>query len=190
MTLTQYTLPATDKQTNYILTLSQGRDWTSIVSTGTYETVMDVIANADPELEDKRFIARAEASAAIDALLKCRPLQVPSTAQVTHPDLTTLPLSRYALPRSDGSGFDFFEVVERKSGRRFINRLVGSPGDWRREWLSQRHQIFAARHIAEDPKAAAVAYAREHGRCAVCDAHLSDPESIARSMGPVCAKRF
>jgi len=112
--------------------------------------------------------------------------------------LASIPASRYALPNvgagkaADGSWlrWDFFEVVERRGGRRYLNRLVGAPGDWSREWLSLTLQTYAAGHIAEDPRSAAIAYAQQHGRCAVCDAPLSNPESIARSMGPICAKRF
>ena len=49
--------------------------------------------------------------------------------------LARLPLSRYALSRVADGEWDFFEVVERANGPRYVNRLVGSPGDWRRDRL-------------------------------------------------------
>jgi hypothetical protein len=35
-----------------------------------------------------------------------------------------------------------------------------------------------------------VAYGKKFGRCAVCMRELSDPESIERGIGPVCAERM
>lgn len=44
--------------------------------------------------------------------------------------------------------------------------------------------------LIQDPKAAAEAYGLESGICCLCSRELSDPESVARGIGPVCAKRF
>jgi hypothetical protein len=41
-----------------------------------------------------------------------------------------------------------------------------------------------------DPMAAAIAYGKKFGKCAVCHRELSDPESIERGIGPVCATRM
>ena len=40
---------------------------------------------------------------------------------------------------------------------------------------------------AADPLAAAIAYGKEFGQCAVCGRELSDPVSIERGIGPICA---
>jgi hypothetical protein len=44
--------------------------------------------------------------------------------------------------------------------------------------------------IAKDPKAAAIAYGKQYGVCSVCGRELSDPESVERGIGPICAERF
>lgn len=44
--------------------------------------------------------------------------------------------------------------------------------------------------IASDPHGAAVAHGKLTGNCACCNRPLSDPESVARGVGPVCATRF
>lgn len=44
--------------------------------------------------------------------------------------------------------------------------------------------------IEQDPEAAAVLHGRASGRCAVCSRDLTDPESIARGIGPICQERF
>ena len=49
--------------------------------------------------------------------------------------------------------------------------------------------IEAARVLAGDPKAAAMAYAKESGRCYKCDRTLTTPESIEAGIGPVCSER-
>ena len=44
--------------------------------------------------------------------------------------------------------------------------------------------------IEADPEAAAVLHGKASGRCAVCSRDLTDPESIERGIGPVCAGKF
>jgi hypothetical protein len=44
--------------------------------------------------------------------------------------------------------------------------------------------------VAADPKAAAIAYGKEYGQCACCGRELSNPESVALGIGPICAGRF
>lgn len=43
---------------------------------------------------------------------------------------------------------------------------------------------------AIDPQAATIRYGRLTGRCGCCNAPLSNPESVARGIGPICAERF
>lgn len=44
--------------------------------------------------------------------------------------------------------------------------------------------------LASDPHTAAVAYGKKFGKCSVCNRELSDPESIERGIGPICAGRY
>ena len=41
-----------------------------------------------------------------------------------------------------------------------------------------------------DPRAAAIAYGKETGSCSCCGRELSNPESIALGIGPICARKF
>lgn len=103
-----------------------------------------------------------------------------------------VPAAKYALERLNQPGaFDFFEVYKAKNtGNISVMRLTGSPSYWNKVWLGQTDQLTTMRRIARDAMGAAVTYAKEHGRCAVCNAHLSDPKSISLSMGPICVKKF
>ena len=44
--------------------------------------------------------------------------------------------------------------------------------------------------IEADPEAAAVLHGRVSGRCSICNRDLTDPESIERGIGPICAEKF
>lgn len=44
--------------------------------------------------------------------------------------------------------------------------------------------------IARDPRAAAIAHGFRTGNCACCGRLLTDPESVSRGIGPICASNF
>lgn len=104
-----------------------------------------------------------------------------------------LPDSRYAV-EIDGQ-IKFYEISTGTKGKwngfRFLTQLVGQPGG---EYAKRavkgdpKKEIFKL--IAVDPKAAAIRFGREAKECAVCHSKLSDPESLAMGIGPICAKRF
>ena len=92
-----------------------------------------------------------------------------------------------------GGKLMFFEVRQvekgRWAGRKFLNRLLGSPGDWRRERVAPNLAALAIEVIAADPAGCAKRYADEFTCCAACRAPLSDKASRDRGLGPDCAKK-
>lgn len=46
------------------------------------------------------------------------------------------------------------------------------------------------KEIADDPFTAAINHGKETGKCACCNATLTDPNSIERGIGPVCAQNW
>ena len=44
--------------------------------------------------------------------------------------------------------------------------------------------------IERDPEAAAVLHGHASGRCSICNRDLTDPASIERGIGPICAEKF
>ena len=105
----------------------------------------------------------------------------------------SLPESMYCLYDPQGKPV-FYEISVGKKGRwegfQFLSRLVGHPGDFQRFPVKgeSKKQVLLA--IAADAKGAAVNYAKEFKRCGVCNSPLSDPESLAAGIGPVCAAKF
>jgi|SRR5215469_3932361 len=53
-----------------------------------------------------------------------------------------------------------------------------------------QEQLSEIKHIAADPKQAAIAHGKEWGICCVCNRTLTDPDSVANGIGPICAERF
>lgn len=193
MTLAHTTQPATNTQIKYLRDLIGKRDWQHHKWGEAFVTAVTTVREFI-DAGHANEISKPSASKLIDELLRCRPIpQLPTTSTTLAEKikvLAGLPLVKFALPRTDGSGIDFFEVVERKNGARFVNRLLGCPGDWNREKLSVIHQAAAGHAFSRDVKAAMDLYSDEFTVCSKCDAPLSDERSRAAKLGPVCAKNL
>lgn len=90
-------------------------------------------------------------------------------------------------------------------GEVIIGRLIGSNNEqdykgvafWKADgrvilWKKHRGDArleAALRVLVGDPKAAALRYAQESGRCYVCNRTLTTPESIRDGIGPVCKEK-
>jgi hypothetical protein len=75
-----------------------------------------------------------------------------------------------------------------KQGETYLGKVLGGKLFASRECNDEtRERIIAA---ATDPQAAAIAYGKKFGKCSICARELSDPASIERGIGPVCAERF
>lgn len=70
----------------------------------------------------------------------------------------------------------------------YLGKIVG--GAFHRGYDCQAVQADEIVKVAADPHAAAVGHGKLTGACAVCNRTLSDPESVARGIGPICAARF
>lgn len=191
--------PATDKQLAYIKTLAQHRQIPNAAQTMIEASILERIA----DVKRQSPVSKAEASEAIDYLLQ-RPHVLAGVVETTPltTALASLPVCKYMVDGAHGEAI-IVEVVERKGGRRWLNRLLGAPGDWRRVRLPSPQMAHWAEKVKgaqyydaptdralEGPEAAAVRFSREFVCCAACGSPLSDAESMARGLGPVCAGRF
>lgn len=130
-------------------------------------------------------LTKSQASKMIDELKAKPPVKRVDPAKGP---LDGLPLSKYAL--GHGETLRFYEIVERRGGRRFMNRLIGAPGDWDRKFVHSSKIAEEAQLIRLDPAAAAKRFAEEFTCCSVCLSPLSDETSRTLGLGPVCRKRF
>jgi hypothetical protein len=75
-----------------------------------------------------------------------------------------------------------------KEGETYLGKVLGGRLFTARECDKDTEgRIIAA---ATDPHAAAVAYGKRFGKCAVCSRELTDSDSIDRGIGPVCAANY
>lgn len=100
----------------------------------------------------------------------------------------------YATPSRTGSNdYDFWKVTEgRKPGVRFVKRVIGG-GDLkypRLEPVSRQEQMAALGAILRTGiEKSREDYADNQQRCMRCGLHLTDQESRAARMGPVCREK-
>lgn len=112
--------------------------------------------------------------------------------RVTTP-ISEIPASRYALDTENGLKFYGVRIGKagsRWDGFRFVDLLVGHPGDFEKYPVKGAARTVVLEALAKDPREAAVRFSKEFTVCAVCGSPLTDPESRALGLGPTCAERF
>jgi hypothetical protein len=80
----------------------------------------------------------------------------------------------------------------------FFKLWIGDRGGWNiKMYVSDDTykigfplQLSVLSQIADGPEAAASLFGHEYGRCGICGRGLTNDESRARGIGPVCARRF
>lgn len=92
---------------------------------------------------------------------------------------------RYALRGTDGM-VKFYLVSRSDSGWTSVEVLAGPQ----RHEIPKPAQTPILQRIAADPLTAAELYADEKEECSQCGTGLTHPDSLARKMGPDCAKEF
>lgn len=126
---------------------------------------------------------------------KPAPANAPTPTQRLRQLLANFPDGKHVKFAVEIKGtWEFFSLDEVKSKYgnggtyRSMRKLLGAPGGWNRAYMSVIQQLDVVRAIlAVGWEKAAKDYATKHGRCARCDAHLSDAKSIAAKVGKDCA---
>jgi len=126
--------------------------------------------DADYAAIDVEAISFANASEAIE-ILKARPRK--STKAPEH----GIRAGHYAFADAEGT-VHFYEVS--RTGRIFVQ-----AGPARHPYTGKLNEALLA--IQADPKSAAALYGTKIGRCGRCHLELTDEDSRARGLGPICA---
>lgn len=121
-------------------------------------------------------LSSREASALIDTLL-AKP-DAPKTGTTEAPE---------GLHLLDGVVFKV--QTSRTSGNRYAKRLdiAGDKGTWEYAGARPLRSLSEATAVTLEE---AQAFGHEFGICMCCGALLTNPESIERGIGPVCATKF
>jgi len=75
-----------------------------------------------------------------------------------------------------------------RADRAYLGRIT--DGQFFKSGTCTQEQSNALIELAADPQGAAIAYGKMNGACAICNRTLTDAESVARGIGPVCAENF
>lgn len=73
-------------------------------------------------------------------------------------------------------------------GPGYVGKIVNGKFEARREAKPDTLQLLC--DIAENPLEAATKYGRSTGNCCCCGRELTDPESVAAGIGPICVTKW
>lgn len=73
-------------------------------------------------------------------------------------------------------------------GEQYLGKIVAGKFHAVRECTQEKRDEIV--ELCSDPARAAVAYGQRTGTCACCGRELTDPESIERGIGPICAGHY
>lgn len=159
--------------------------------------------------EDKQFVLEyietfdtKTASKWIEALIKLpkkvlvpKPQPAPEKATATRWVVpANIPDGRYAV-RNPRKVWVFFRVVtkeDRTNGLsyRVVQKVLGSPGDFRYVRVTADEWNLAVKEISKDPGMHSSWFGFKVGACGVCGSPLTDPESIRLGIGPICRSKY
>jgi hypothetical protein len=79
-------------------------------------------------------------------------------------------------------------AVYLKTGEVYLGKIAGGKFQASRDCDAAKREAIV--EAMADPLAAAVAYGRRSGSCSCCGRELTDPVSVERGIGPICAENF
>lgn len=136
---------------------------------------------------EARSAERAAAAPAVDGGIKAA-LDTAAASGLKRPKLR-LDGFVFALAPATGRNAGAVYVTQREDGDSlYLGKVVDGRFHASRECPAELTPAVVA--AASSPAEAAVAAGRALGVCACCGRELSDPDSIARGIGPICAERF
>lgn len=79
-------------------------------------------------------------------------------------------------------------AVYAKRGETYLGKIVN--GKLLPSFAATQEDIAAIHAVAANPLAVAIAYGKDQHHCACCGLTLTDPVSIERGIGPICANKW
>lgn len=162
--------PATTKQENFIKKLDATRVNFDALTPEQHDYLSDFRA--------QRHLERDQASYLITGLLKC---EEQPRGEMAKPGYYVSG-QKYLVVVSNRAGTATYAKelqVTKEPGRRAKARWVYAPGEGRN-----------VAHLTPMTLEQAAKFGHLHGVCFVCCRALTDPESVKRGIGPVCATKF
>lgn len=170
--------PATERQLEFIKSLQQERELTEEQS-----------AWLQGKLD--AGISKSKASLVIERLLAL-PKVTAKMASGSAKDVPDVPAGRYAVDSDGINATAFYRVARPSEGRWagyvFVDLQVS---DWYEPIRNHAAKVTILEKILKaGPQSAAERYGRELGKCGICGRTLTNDESRARGIGPICAESY
>jgi hypothetical protein len=78
--------------------------------------------------------------------------------------------------------------IKNKEDGLYLGKVMGGRLFTSRDCTAEAAERIVA--VSSDPAQAAIAYGQKFGACSVCGRALTDSDSIARGIGPICAENY
>ena len=99
-----------------------------------------------------------------------------------------LRLGGYVLSLAPAAGRNAGAISVKATDEQYLGKIVDGQFHPTRECTDeQRDEIV---RLCANPVESAIAYGKQTGICACCGRELTDPESIERGIGPICAEKW
>ena len=91
-------------------------------------------------------------------------------------------------PASETSANAGAIYIKNKEDGLYLGKVMGGRLFTSRECTTEAAERIVA--VSSDPAQAAIAYGKKFGACSICGRGLTDADSIARGIGPICADNY
>lgn len=136
-----------------------------------------------------KFAAEREARTANAPTVSCESIETAlRTATGNGLKSPKLRLAGFVFSLAKASSKNAGAIYVKTSGGDYLGKVMGGKFLAVRECGAEREAQVV--EVASQPADAAIAYGRRTGSCACCGRELTDPESIERGIGPICATKF
>lgn len=153
---------ATDKQVAFITKLTTEKDWTAAPVAPAVQAVLGGVP-----------VSRKEASSIIEALLALGYATSKPKAVPVADGFYVLADNIYKVQTSPNSGRSYAKVLNANGSFNFV------PGGIAKLAKAEKLTLELAKK-----------YGKLYGMCVICGRTLTDEESIAAGIGPICAGKF
>lgn len=177
---------ATPKQISFVNTLLRSVVPTDLDRLPITDRERDRIKSIIADIRDGEEVGKSEASDLIGTLIAARDAK-------PRPEKKNAAPGYYVRNSTDGEQ-EFLVVIEnRAKTNTYAKRLTvtrGADGRKKARWEYAKGLGFKVADMSPMTLAQAAQFGHLHGVCLVCCKQLTDPESVKRGIGPVCAKKF
>lgn len=176
-------MPATitDRQFDFARDLLAGREFNG----ETRPAFLARLTALECDPEALRALTAQQASELISYLLAQPRKALDIEEDNERPDV---PAGRYAVDNADGE-LRFYKVDRPTEGRWEGYTFVKVLASDEEHPVRGKAAVSVLEKIAMDPAAASTRYGHEIGRCGICNRTLTDEDSRARGIGPICAAK-